>query len=158
MEPDGECGPAGRGDTRRGPAAGSAESIPLPDGSVDAVVAGQAYHWFDPEARARRRSPACCGRQRARSRPVWHVPGRRRPRSGTCATVGAGAVDDRLAHLNDHERHEQRVDEAATAAPRFGPVEPAGILPSGRPHPAQLVELIKTRSYFLTAPPCPRRR
>jgi SAM-dependent methyltransferase len=29
--------------------AGSAERIPLPDASVDAVVAGQAYHWFDPE-------------------------------------------------------------------------------------------------------------
>ena len=26
---------------------GSAESIPLPDGSVDAVVAGNAMHWFD---------------------------------------------------------------------------------------------------------------
>jgi SAM-dependent methyltransferase len=28
---------------------GAAESIPLADGSVDAVVAGQAYHWFDGE-------------------------------------------------------------------------------------------------------------
>lgn len=27
--------------------AGTAEQIPLPDGSVDAVVAGQAFHWFD---------------------------------------------------------------------------------------------------------------
>lgn len=27
--------------------AGTAEEIPLPDGSVDAVLAGQAYHWFD---------------------------------------------------------------------------------------------------------------
>ena len=27
--------------------AGSAETIPLPDGSVDAVVAGNAMHWFD---------------------------------------------------------------------------------------------------------------
>jgi SAM-dependent methyltransferase len=26
---------------------GSAESIPLPDGSVDAVLAGHALHWFD---------------------------------------------------------------------------------------------------------------
>ncbi len=26
---------------------GSAEEIPLPDGSVDAVLAGQAMHWFD---------------------------------------------------------------------------------------------------------------
>ncbi|WP_280262613.1 class I SAM-dependent methyltransferase [Nocardia wallacei] len=28
--------------------AGSAESIPLPDDSADAVVAGQSFHWFDP--------------------------------------------------------------------------------------------------------------
>jgi ubiquinone/menaquinone biosynthesis C-methylase UbiE len=27
--------------------AGTAEDLPLPDGSVDAVVAGQAMHWFD---------------------------------------------------------------------------------------------------------------
>jgi SAM-dependent methyltransferase len=29
--------------------AGSAELIPLPDASVDAVVVGQAFHWFDQE-------------------------------------------------------------------------------------------------------------
>lgn len=29
--------------------AGSAESIPLPDGRVDAVLVGQAWHWFDPD-------------------------------------------------------------------------------------------------------------
>jgi SAM-dependent methyltransferase len=28
--------------------AGTAEQIPLPDESVDAVVVGQAFHWFDP--------------------------------------------------------------------------------------------------------------
>lgn len=28
---------------------GSAEEIPLPDGCVDAVLVGQAWHWFDPE-------------------------------------------------------------------------------------------------------------
>ncbi|GAA3213430.1 class I SAM-dependent methyltransferase [Actinocorallia longicatena] len=30
--------------------AGSAEAIPLPGGSVDAIVAGQAMHWFDQDA------------------------------------------------------------------------------------------------------------
>lgn len=29
--------------------AGSAELLPLPDASVDAVLVGQAFHWFDPE-------------------------------------------------------------------------------------------------------------
>lgn len=29
--------------------AGTAEDLPLPDGSVDLVAAGQAFHWFDDE-------------------------------------------------------------------------------------------------------------
>jgi SAM-dependent methyltransferase len=30
--------------------AGTAEAVPLPDASVDAVVLGQAWHWVDPDA------------------------------------------------------------------------------------------------------------
>jgi SAM-dependent methyltransferase len=30
--------------------AGTAEDIPLPDGAVDAVIVGAAFHWFDAEA------------------------------------------------------------------------------------------------------------
>jgi SAM-dependent methyltransferase len=48
VEPD----PAMRAELRRSlgsvqALAGSAEDIPLPDASVDAVLAGQAMHWFD---------------------------------------------------------------------------------------------------------------
>ena len=28
---------------------GKAESIPLPDGSADAIFVSSAWHWFDPE-------------------------------------------------------------------------------------------------------------
>ncbi len=31
---------------------GTGESVPLPDGSVDAVVMAQAWHWVDPDAAA----------------------------------------------------------------------------------------------------------
>ena len=41
--------------------AGAAEQIPLDDESVDAVLVGQAFHWFDPTPRWTR-SPACCAR------------------------------------------------------------------------------------------------
>lgn len=43
-----DAGPDASGvlDTR----AGAAEDLPLADASVDAVVAGQAWHWFDEEA------------------------------------------------------------------------------------------------------------
>jgi SAM-dependent methyltransferase len=30
--------------------AGTAEEIPLPDASVDVVLVGQAFHWFDPQS------------------------------------------------------------------------------------------------------------
>jgi ubiquinone/menaquinone biosynthesis C-methylase UbiE len=32
---------------------GTAESMPLPDASADAVACGQAFHWFEPEAALR---------------------------------------------------------------------------------------------------------
>ena len=45
VEPDAGMRAQFRGDVL----AGTAESIPLDDGTVDAVFVGEAFHWFDPE-------------------------------------------------------------------------------------------------------------
>ena len=62
-------------------AAGSAESIPLPDSSVDAVLAGNAMHWFDMDV---------AGPEIAR---VWR-PGASWPDCGTSSTTGSTGSPD----------------------------------------------------------------
>jgi len=123
--------------------AGSAERVPLPDGSVDAIVAGQAYHWFD--------------------HPVAHAEGARllRP-AGTYAAVfnhrdesvpwvaaltaitvdllgGRGAGDDGPS-----------VDGFG---PDFAPVERTEFRHHLTLTPDALVGMISTRSHYITAPP-----
>ncbi|MBX6356485.1 MAG: class I SAM-dependent methyltransferase [Micromonosporaceae bacterium] len=123
------------------PLAGSSESIPLPDGSVDAVLAGQAYHWFDPT-----RAPAEIARV---LRPggvfaaIWNLRDESQPWVARLSEV---------AHLGDHERAEQRMAEGPLRAAGFGPVVREAFTHSVTHTPQTLVELIKTRSYYLTAP------
>jgi SAM-dependent methyltransferase len=133
------------------PLAGSSESIPLPDDSLDAVIAGQAYHWFDP-ARAHAEIARVL-HQGGVFAAVWNL---RDESVSWVARLGE------IAHLGDGERaqqgdgehgqqgglHEQQLREA-----RFGPVSRAVFQHTVTFAPDDLVELIKTRSYYLTAPP-----
>ena len=116
---------------------GSAEHIPLPDGDVDAVVAGQAYHWFNRELA--HEEIARVLRPGGVFAPVWNV------RDERVAWVA------RLSEVAEHHGDDER--EPGSFGDRFGPLEKA-LFPFERPcSPDLLVDLVKSRSYYLAAPP-----
>jgi ubiquinone/menaquinone biosynthesis C-methylase UbiE len=98
--------------------AGTAEAIPLADGSVDAVFVGEAFHWFDLD-----RAPAEIARV---LRPggglavMWNV----------AADDGEPWFDELVALVIEHrtegsgQRRQDTVDwrEALEAEPRLGPL------------------------------------
>lgn len=120
-------------------AVGGAEAVPLPDGSVDAVVAGQAAHWFEP-------APAAAELRRV-LRPggvvgfVWNTRDERVP--------WVGALGELLAaETRDHEADQTVVEEFAAALPASVEVFDSGIVQSVTPE--QVVGGIGTRSYVAT--------
>jgi SAM-dependent methyltransferase len=121
---------------------GSAEAIPLPDASVDAVVAGQAYHWFDPE-----RANAEIARV---LRPGGVVAALWNDRDASVEWLA------RLTEIADDIAHVRHRDDAAPATgfgPLFDPVEVATFRHVTRHTADTLVELVTSRSYYLTARP-----
>jgi len=117
-------------------AVGGAEGIPLPDADVDAVVAAQAAHWFDP--------PRAAPELRRVLRPggvvgfVWNVRDERVP--------WVAALGERLtAEARDHE-----ADQGVVG--RFAAELPADVVEHESRHvqrltPDQVVAGIATRSY-----------
>ncbi|MET8231111.1 class I SAM-dependent methyltransferase [Micromonospora sp. NPDC005298] len=119
--------------------AGSAEAIPLPDGAADAVVVGQAYHWFDRDrAHAEVARVLRAGGTFA---PIWNL---RDDRTAWVAELG------RIAHLGDSAgdvagRYED-------FGPAFTPVELREFTHHTTLTPDEVTALLRTRSYWLTAP------
>jgi SAM-dependent methyltransferase len=125
------------------PLAGSAERIPLPDGSLDAVVAGQSYHWFDPEPA--HREIARVLKPGGVFAPVWNIRDDSVPWVAALSEIANGAERAGSGVYEGELEHD--------FGPDFGPVERAHF-----PHQVQmnadgLVRLIATRSYYLTAAP-----
>jgi SAM-dependent methyltransferase len=120
-------------------AEGRAEAIPLPDASVDAVVAGQAAHWFDPGATAaelRRvlRAGGVVGL-------VWNTRDERVP--------WVRALGELLAaEARDHEADQGVVDRFAAELPAGVEVADSGV--SQTVTPEQVAGGIGTRSYVAT--------
>lgn len=127
--------------------AGSAESLPLPDASLDAAVAAQAYHWFDHE-----RAHAELARV---IRPggvfaaIWN------DRDESLDWV---AEYTRRVGRDQTEGHWGPLDRAVTSfGPRFGPVEVATFHHATRLTPDGLLQLLRSRSYYLASPPSRQR-
>ncbi|HEY8472278.1 MAG TPA: class I SAM-dependent methyltransferase [Natronosporangium sp.] len=125
------------------PLAGYAEHLPLADQSVDAVVAGQAYHWFDHD-RAHAEAARVL-RPGGVFAPLWNV------RDGSVAWIArlSEITNDTTAGNGAH----QDANDPRSFGPSFGPVERAVFTHTTTHTPDTLVGLIATRSYYLVASP-----
>jgi len=125
------------------PLGGSAEAIPLADGSADAVISGQAYHWFDlDKAHAEAARVLRAGGTFA---AIWNF---RR------SDVPWVAVLDKIIRAAGGEEHEP---DPRTFGPLFGPVERVEFRHEIDMTGDDLVGMMTTRSYYLVAPPDGRR-
>jgi SAM-dependent methyltransferase len=123
--------------------AGTAEELPLADASVDAVVSGQAYHWFDA-ARFLDEADRVV-RPGGRLGLLWNWLDDRVPWVAKLAELGQAV--DRMTLL---EREEEFVP---FADPRFRDPERLLVPHVQRLTPALLVALIASRSRSITQPP-----
>jgi SAM-dependent methyltransferase len=126
---------------------GGAEAVPLPADDVDAVVAGQAAHWFDP-------GPAAAELRRV-LRPggiigfVWNTRDERVPWVGALGALLA-------AESRDHEADQGVVDRFAAELPATVEVFDSGTVQQVSPE--QVVAGIGTRSYVATMDDAGRER
>jgi len=122
--------------------AGAAEEIPLADGSVDAVVAGQAYHWFDPP----RALPEIARvlRPGGRLGLVWNVRDDREPWvARLTALLGGGAWAE-------------RPERSLAASPLFGPLEQQTFAHEQALTRDELLALVRSRSNVAVMDEAPR--
>lgn len=125
---------------------GHAEAIPLPDASVDAVVAGNALHWFDmavagPEiARVLVPGGVLAG--------LWNVVDDRVGWVAGLARAGGSAV------IGPRDTPTGwRAETAEVLPPRFGAPERAGFPHGQRRTAGSLVAALATRAGVLVMPP-----
>ncbi|MER6297967.1 methyltransferase domain-containing protein [Kitasatospora sp. NPDC001539] len=121
--------------------AGTAERIPLPDGSVDAVVVAHAWHWFDQAAAlseiARVLTPG------GTLALVWNVRDESQP-----WTAELGALMRRSTR--------RRIDTAPVVPAPFGAPERLEIRWEHQTTPAGILDMVASRSYVIALPEAER--
>lgn len=115
---------------------GTAEQIPLPDNSVDAVLVAQAWHWFDPEQAVA--EVARVLRPGGRLGLVWNTRDER-----------SGWVKD-LGRIIGHE--DDPFSEKVTLPAPFNDVERHHVEWTSYLTPQALIDLVASRSYCITSP------
>ncbi|MFF5178813.1 class I SAM-dependent methyltransferase [Micromonospora sp. NPDC000316] len=125
--------------------AGSAEAVPLPDGAADAVLVGTAYHWFDREpAHA---EIARVLRPGGTFAPIWNV---RDDRLDWVAELS------RIAHVG--ERSANLIESYTDFGLAFDTIEVGEFAHRSTLTPDEVLAMIRTRSYWLTASSADRQR
>lgn len=126
---------------------GSAERIPLPDGSVDAVLAAQAWHWVTPERAAP--EVARVLRSRGTLGLVWNERDEREPWVSRLNRIveaqGRKKHADELRAHNDHDN--------PRVGPPFGPLELHQVPWVHHSSVPEVVDMIASRSYVILLPP-----
>ncbi|MGB8406200.1 MAG: class I SAM-dependent methyltransferase [Mycobacterium sp.] len=120
---------------------GTAEDIPLPDNSVDAVLVAQAWHWFDPDRAAA--EVARVLRPGGRLGLLWNIR------------------DERLGWVKDLNRiigSEHDPASRSKLCSRFTDVQTHQVEWTSYLTPQALIDLVASRSYCITSPAAVRSR
>src|SRR5262249_8570053 len=115
---------------------GTAEDIPLPDDSVDAVLVAQAWHWFDPERAIK--EVARVLRPGGRLGLIWNTQDER-----------LGWVRD-LGNIIGHE--DDPFNPQVTLPEPFDDVQRHQMEWTNYLTPQALIDLVASRSYCITSP------
>lgn len=117
---------------------GTAEQIPLPDNSVDAVLVAQAWHWFDPERAIEEVVRVL--RPGGRLGLVWNTRDER-----------LGWVKE-LGRIIGREDARDALDSGVALPEPFADIEHHQVEWTNYLTPQALIDLVASRSYCITSP------